>query len=57
MPKLPGVNHLNAVRALQNDDMFKEATDRFEQTVYDIGRKAEARGATQENIDRLLHDG
>lgn len=46
-----------SVRLLQNDDAFEEATDRLEQTVDDIGRRAAARGATEEDVNRLLHDG
>jgi len=35
---------------------FDEATERLEKTVTQIGRAAEARGASEDLIDRLLND-
>ncbi len=45
-----------SVRLLQDDSAFDDASERLERTVDAIGKKAEARGATEQIIDNLLND-
>ncbi len=43
-----------SVRMLTDEDAFDEATERLEQTVKEISKRASERGATQKIVDAIL---
>ncbi len=45
-----------SVRMLTDEDAFDEATERLEQTVKEISKRASERGATQEIVDAIVDD-
>ena len=45
-----------SVRVLTDEAAFDEATERLEQTVKEISKRAAERGATQEIVDALLNE-